>query len=126
MLAMWARVAGGGTIWGVGPNASIVDTPVGLRSHRFTVRGTVEIDIARELEQRLRDVVLAGKTTVIVELSDAEELSSGLIGALIRTQRSLGWRNGRLLISCESVAIRHQLADLNDIFELVETRPHRR
>jgi anti-anti-sigma factor len=110
----------------VGPDASIDDKPLGLRSHRFTIRGTVEIDTARELEKRLRDVVLDGKSTVIVDLSDVAELGSSLIGVLIRTQRSLNWRNGRLLIACESAAIRHQLADLGDIFEFVDARPQRR
>jgi anti-anti-sigma factor len=126
MLAMWARSPGGGTIPSVPPDASIADKPLGPRSHRVTVRGTVEIDTARQLEQRLRDMVLGGKTTIIVDLSDVVELSSSLIGALIRTQRSLNWRNGRLLIACESAAIRDQLADLNDIFEFVDTRPQRR
>jgi anti-anti-sigma regulatory factor len=126
---MWASLAsdpGAATIRRVGPEASIVDKPLGSRAHRFTIRGTVEIDTARELEKRLRDVVLDGKSTVIVDLSDVAELGSGLIGALIRTQRSLNWRNGRLLIACESRAIRHQLADLGDIFEFADARPQRR
>ena len=126
MRASLAGGPGAATIRGVGPDASIADTPLGRRSHRFTIRGTVEIDTARELEQRLRDVVLSGKRTVIVDLSDVAELGSSLVGVLIRTQRSLSWRNGRLLIACESAAIRDQLADLNDIFELVDTRPQRR
>ena len=126
---MWASLAsdpGGATIRGVAPDPSIADEPLGRRSHRFTIRGTVEIDTARVLEKRLRDVVLDGKSTVIVDLSDVAELGSSLIGVLIRTQRSLNWRNGRLLLACESAAIRHQLADLGDIFEFVDARPQRR
>jgi anti-anti-sigma factor len=126
MRASLASGSGEATIRGVAPDASIADKPLGQRSHRFTVRGTVEVDTARELEQRLRDVVLSGKRTVIVDLSHLEELGSSLVGVLIRTQRSLNWRNGRLLIACESAAIRDQLADLSDIFEFVDTRPHRR
>jgi anti-anti-sigma factor len=126
MRASLASDSGAATIRGVGPDPSIADKPLGRRSHRFTIRGTVEIDTARELEQRLRDVVLDGKTTVIVDLSDVAELGSSLIGALIRAQRSLNWRNGRLLIACESAAIRHQLADLGDIFDFVDARPQRR
>jgi anti-anti-sigma factor len=126
MRASLASDSGAATIRGVGPDPSITDKPLGRRSHRFTIRGTVEIDTARELEQRLRDVVLDGKTTVIVDLSDVAELGSSLIGALIRAQRSLNWRNGRLLIACESAAIRHQLADLGDIFDFVDARPQRR
>ena len=108
------------------PDPSIADKPLGRRSHRFTIRGTVDIDTARELEQRLRDVVLGGKSTVIVDLTDVAELGSSLVGVLIRTQRSLNWRNGRLLIACESAAIRHHLADLSDIFDFVDPRPQRR
>ena len=126
MRAGLARARAIGTIQAVHPDARIVDEPLGLRSHRFTIRGTVDIDDARELERRLRDVVLGGKRTVIVELSRVDELSSSLVGVLIRTQRSLNWRNGRLLIECESAAIRHQLADLNDLFEFVDERPQRR
>jgi anti-anti-sigma factor len=126
MRASLASDSRAATIRGVGPDPSITDKPLGRRSHRFTIRGTVEIDTARELEQRLRDVVLDGKTTVIVDLSDVAELGSSLIGALIRAQRSLNWRNGRLLIACESAAIRHQLADLGDIFDFVDARPQRR
>jgi anti-anti-sigma factor len=114
------------TIRDVAPDPSIADKPLGRRSHRFTIRGTVDVDTARELEQRLRDVVLGGKSTVIVDLSDVAELGSSLTGVLIRTQRSLNWRNGRLLIACESRAISDQLADLNDIFEFVDARPKRR
>jgi anti-anti-sigma regulatory factor len=114
------------TIRRVKPDASIVDRPLGLRSHLFSVRGTVQVDTARELELQIRDVVLGGKSTVVVDLTEIDELSSGLIGALIRTQRSLNWRNGRLLLACESEAIRHQLADLDNIFEFVDPRPQRR
>jgi anti-anti-sigma regulatory factor len=126
MRASLARGSAEATIRGVTPDDSIVDKPLGPRTHTFTIRGPVEFDTARELEQRLRDVVLGGKSTVIVDLSDVTELGSSLIGVLIRTQRSLNWRNGRLLIACESAPIRHQLADLNDIFEFVDARPQRR
>jgi anti-anti-sigma factor len=126
MRASLASDPGEATIRDVAPDPSIADKPLGRRSHRFTIRGTVDIDTARELEQRLRDVVLGGKSTVIVDLSDVAELGSSLVGVLTRTQRSLNWRNGRLLIACESAAIRHQLADLSDIFEFVDARPQRR
>jgi anti-anti-sigma regulatory factor len=126
MRAGLARAPAIGTIQAVPPDARIVNEPLGPRSHRFTIRGTVDLEDARELERRLRDVVLSGKRTVIVELSRVDDLSSSLVGALIRTQRSLNWRNGRLLIACESATIRHQLADLNDLFEFVDERPQRR
>ena len=126
MLASLASGPGEATIRSVGPDASIVDESLGRRSQRFTIRGPVEVDTARELEQRLRDVVLGGTSTVIVDLSDVAELGSSLVGVLIRIQRSLNWRNGRLLIACESAAIQHQLADLSDIFEFVDARPQRR
>jgi anti-anti-sigma factor len=103
----------------------MVDESLGLRSHRFIIRGTVEVEAAREFEHRLREAVLKGKSTVVVDLSEVAGLSSSLIGVLIRIQRSISWRNGRLLIACESAAIRDQLADLNDIFDVVDTPPRR-
>jgi anti-anti-sigma factor len=126
MRACLASDPGEATIRDVTHDPSIDDKPLGQRSHRFTIRGTVDIDTARELEQRLRDVVLGGKSTVIVDVSDVPDLGSSLVGVLIRTQRSLNWRNGRLLIACESAAIRDQLADLSDIFEFVDAPPQRR
>jgi anti-anti-sigma factor len=126
MPAGLARAPVIGTIQAVRPDARILDEPLGPRSHRFTICGAIDIDDARELEHRLRDVVLGGKRTIIVELSKVDDLGSSLVGVLIRIQRSLNWRNGRLLIACESQAIRHQLADLNDLFEFVDERPHRR
>jgi anti-anti-sigma regulatory factor len=126
MRAGLARAPLIGTIRAVRHDATIVDEPLGLRSHRFTILGKVGIEDARELERRLRDVVLGGKRTVIVELSKIDELGSSLVGVLVRIQRSLNWRNGRLLIACESETIRHQLADLNDLFEFVDEGPRRR
>ena len=107
-------------------DASIVDEPLGPRSHRFVLRGTIDVETAGQLERRLRDVVLGGKSTVIVDLSQLADLGPSLVGVLIRIQRSLNWRNGRLLIECDSASIRHQLADLNDIFEFGDTRRQRR
>src|SRR4029453_13880489 len=93
MRASLASNPGEATIRDVAPDPSIADKPLGRRSHRFTIRGMVDIDSAREPEQRLRDVVLGGKSTVIVDLTDVAELGSSLVGVLIRTQRSLNWRN---------------------------------
>jgi len=127
MRASLARARASGTIGIVSSgDTSIVDEPLRRGSHRFTIRGHVEVDSARQLEQRLRDVVLGGKRTVVVDLTELTELTSSLVGALIRTQRSLDWRGGRLLVGCESAAIRRQLADLGDIFEFADARLHRR
>ena len=103
---------------------TVLDEPLGSRSHIVTMRGAIDVDAAPELERRLRDLAMRGKRTVVVDLSDAEELTPSLLGTLIRAQRSLSWRSGRLLRVCESEMVRERLArvGLPDMFELVDVR----
>ena len=102
--------------------ASIIDEAAGSRSHVVSIRGEVDVAVARELERRVRDLALAGKSTIVADISEAEELTPSLLGALIRAQRSLSWRNGRLLLAGTTQSVREQLAlvGLPDLFELVE------
>ena len=106
------------------PLDTILDEPLGSRSHVVTLRGAIDVDAARELERRLRDLVLEGKRTIIADLTDAEELTPSLLGALMRAQRSLDWRNGRLLLVCDSEHMRERLAmvGLPNLFEIVDAR----
>lgn len=92
------------------PLDTILDEPLGSRSHVVTLRGAIDVDAAREVERRLRDLALEGKRTIVADLSGAEELTPSLLGALIRAQRSLSWRHGRLLLVCDSSRVRQRLA----------------
>lgn len=57
------------------PLDTILDEPLGSRSHVVTLRGAIDVDAARELERRLRDLALEGKRTIVADLSGAERSS---------------------------------------------------
>lgn len=55
-----------------------------------------------ELRWRLRDAVLGGARTVVVDVAGVPELSSGMISALLTTHRLCRLRGGRVeLVNCE-------------------------
>ena len=100
----------------------IVDEPLGVRTHLITLRGMIDVDVARELERRVRDLAMAGKRTIVVDLTALEEFTPSLLGALIRAQRSLSWRNGRMPLVCDSSHVRQRLTfvGLPHLFDLVD------
>ena len=102
----------------------------GGRTHLVTLRGMIDVDIAREFELRVRDLAMTGKRTIVVDLTALDELTPSLLGALIRAQRSLSWRNGGTPLVCDSsvragnlafVGLPH-LFDLVDVGELARLR----
>ena len=110
--------------------SQIVEEPLGVRTHLVALRGTIDVDVARELERRVRDLAMSGKRTIVVDLTALDELSPSLLGALIRAQRSLSWRNGRMPLVCDSSHVRRRLTfvglphlfDLVDVGELAQLR----
>jgi anti-anti-sigma regulatory factor len=53
---------------------------------------------ARRLESHLRELILRGTRVIVVELPDGGSLDASFAGVLLRVQRSLSWRNGRLTV----------------------------
>lgn len=109
------------TLSGVVARGFISDEALGPRAHIVKVVGEVDLASSREVENALRDLILAGKTTVVVDISIATDLTPGLLGVLIRAQRSVSWRNGRLVLVCENVAFLERLSStgLTDVFDLL-------
>lgn len=106
------------------PRAPLADQPIDSRSHVISIGGSSDVTVAPELERCVRDLMLSGKSTIVADLTQAEELTPSLLGALIRAQRSLSWRNGRLLLVSEVPQVRQQLAavGLRDLLDLDELR----
>jgi hypothetical protein len=79
---------------------------------------------ARELERKLRDLILRGSSVVVVELPDDADLAAPLAGALLRAQRSLSWRNGRLVVVAPA-SVRDELAfmGLGEALDLIAADP---
>lgn len=62
------------------------------------VSGHVDGAAARTLERDLRALSFGGERLVIVDIAGVEELAPALVGALLRANRSLSWRNARLVV----------------------------
>jgi len=85
--------------------------PIAVRvagdSQLIVVRGVVERDGAREIDYLVRHG--PSETELIIDLSETEEITGALIGALLRASRRLAWRNRRLKIVCPQAELRGRL-----------------
>ena len=73
------------------------------------VRGVVERDGAREIDYLVRHGPSDPPAELIIDLSETEEVTGALIGALLRASRRLAWRNRRLKIVCPQADLRGRL-----------------
>jgi hypothetical protein len=81
----------------------------------------IEPQGVRRLERHLRELILGGNRVIVVELPDGGKLDPSLAAALLRIQRSLSWRNGRLTVIAPEEARRTlDFMGLADSFELVD------
>ena len=74
----------------------------------IAVRGVVERDGAREIDSLVRHRA-SESSALIIDLSETEEITGALIGALLRASRRLAWRNRRLKIVCPQAELRGRL-----------------
>lgn len=81
----------------------------------------IEPQAVRQIESRLRDLILRGNRVIVVELPRGGSLDASLAGVLLRVQRSLSWRNGRLIVVVPEEARRTlDFMGLTESFELVD------
>jgi anti-anti-sigma regulatory factor len=83
----------------------------------------IEPQAIRQIEGRLRDLILSGIRVIVVELPDGASLDASLAGMLLRVQRSVSWRNGRLIVVAPEEARKTlDFMGLTESLELVDTR----
>jgi hypothetical protein len=82
----------------------------------------------RRLESHLRELIFRGNRVIVVELPDGGRLDASVAGVLLRVQRSLSWRNGRLKVVASGEARRMlDFMGVAESFELVDpARPLQR
>jgi len=97
-----------------------------LDGTRFVVAVTGEIDLftAPELKAALLEAIDAGRTRVVVDLTDTTFLDSTALGVLIGTVKRLRARDGRLtLVNTDpNIARTFDITGLDQIFTICETR----
>jgi anti-anti-sigma factor len=70
------------------------------RTQVIRLRGAVDREDARFLQRAVLEGVGQGRTRAIVELGEVDTVDPGVLGALLRTRRSLLAVGGGLVICC--------------------------
>ena len=102
----------------------IDDEPVDDTTHVVSVAGEIDLFTAPEFKQRIGAPIDAGKTRVIVDLSEVTFIDSSSLGVLIGAHKRLGLREGGLVIVCDDRAIVNtfKITGLDGVFEIVPKR----
>lgn len=83
----------------------INDRKVDEDTHVIAVTGEIDLFTAPEFKQRMSSLIDAGRSRVIVDLSETTFIDSSSLGVLIGAHRRLKLRGGALLVVCDSEAI---------------------
>jgi anti-sigma B factor antagonist len=100
---------------------SIEDRVVDDETHVVAITGEIDLFTAPEFKQRVSAPIDAGRTHVVVDLTETTFIDSSSLGALIGAHRRLKARGGRLVVACANDAILRTLriTGLDGVFKLV-------
>jgi anti-sigma B factor antagonist len=92
--------------------------------HVVAVRGEIDLFTAPELKQKLTDAIEAGKSRIVVDLTETTFLDSTALGVLIGAVKRLRSRDGALVIvnTDQNIAKTFEITGLDQIFTILGTR----
>ena len=93
--------------WSLG--AVLAEREIDERTWLMAVRADAGLGASLELSRRLMGLRLAGFTTIIVDLGDADRVTDAVVGALMRCRRKLALRDGRLVVAAGRPAVLQSL-----------------
>jgi anti-anti-sigma regulatory factor len=79
------------------------------RTRLLVVRADAGLGASLALGRRLLGLRLAGVTTIVVDLGEADHVTDAMLAALMRCRRKLAARDGRLVVSAERPTVRQAL-----------------
>lgn len=102
---------------------SIDDRAVDDERHVVAVTGEIDLFTAPEFKQRVSAPIDAGRTHVVVDLTDTTFIDSSSLGVLIGAHRRLRRLEGSLVIVCSNDAIvkTFRITGLDGVFTIVPT-----
>src|ERR1044072_5352839 len=102
---------------------SIEDRVVDGETHVVAVTGEIDLITAPEFKQRVSAPIDAGRTYVIVDLTETTFIDSSSLGVLIGAHRRLKLRGGSLVVVCDNDAIvkTFRITRLDGVFTLVRS-----
>jgi len=101
----------------------ITDRKVDEDTHVVSVAGEIDLFTAPEFKQRMSAPIDAGRSRLVVDLSETTFIDSSSLGVLIGAHRRLKLRGGVLLVVCENEAIAKtfKITGLDGVFTLART-----
>ena len=101
----------------------IEDRRVGDDAYIVAVRGEIDLFTAPEFKQRMSAPIDAGRSNLVVDLSETTFIDSSSLGVLIGAHRRLKLRGGSLVVVCanEAIAKTFKITGLDGVFTLAPT-----
>ena len=101
----------------------ITDRKVDDDTHVIAVTGEIDLFTAPEFKQRMSALIDAGRSRVVVDLTETTFIDSSSLGVLIGAHRRLKLRGGALMVVCDSEAIAKtfKITGLDGVFTLAPT-----
>ena len=98
----------------------ITDRKVDDDTHVIAVTGEIDLFTAPEFKQRMSALIDAGRSRIVVDLTQTTFIDSSSLGVLIGAHRRLKLRGGALLVVCDSEAIAKtfKITGLDGVFTL--------
>ena len=102
---------------------AIDDRRAGEDTHVVAVTGEIDLFTAPQFKQRMSQPIDAGRSNVVVDLTETTFIDSSSLGVLIGAHRRLKQRNGSLVVVCDNDAIvkTFKITGLDGVFTLVRS-----
>jgi anti-sigma B factor antagonist len=101
----------------------ISDRKVDDDTHVIAVTGEIDLFTAPEFKQRMSALIDAGRSRLVVDLSETTFIDSSSLGVLIGAHRRLKLRGGALLVVSDNEAITKtfKITGLDGVFTLTSS-----
>ena len=101
----------------------ISDRKVDDETHVIAVTGEIDLFTAPEFKQRMSALIDAGRSRLVVDLSETTFIDSSSLGVLIGAHRRLKLRGGALLVVSDNEAITKtfKITGLDGVFTLTSS-----
>jgi anti-sigma B factor antagonist len=102
---------------------SLSDEAVDADTQLLRARGELDLYAAPELKRRLASAIDAGKTRIVVDLTDASFMDSTALGVLLGALKRLRVRDGALAVASEQPTILRilEVTGMNQVLDLHKT-----
>ena len=94
--------------WSLG--AVLAEREVDQRTWLMAIRADAGLGASLALGRRLLGLRLAGYTTILVDLGDADRVTDAVVAALMQCRRKLAARDGRLVVAAGRPPVQRALA----------------